>query len=98
MPVYLAQLLADPYDAVRYIAYRSLRTLPSYGGFSYDFMSPPEERMAAMGDAFQVWKERRNPRQAAGPQLLIDPQGELDRRTWSRLLAKRDNKRVHLEE
>ena len=98
MPVYLAQLLADPYDAVRYIAYRSLRTLPGYGGFSYDFLSPPEERMATMGDAFQVWKERRNPRQAAGPQLLIDPQGELDRRTWSRLLEKRDNRRVHLEE
>lgn len=36
---YLVQLLIDPYDAVRFIAYRALGRPPGY-----DYMAPPEER------------------------------------------------------
>ena len=37
MVPHLAELLNDPYDAVRYIAYRSLRSLPQFANFEYDF-------------------------------------------------------------
>jgi formate-dependent nitrite reductase cytochrome c552 subunit len=43
----LAMLLNDPYDAVRFIASRSLRSLPGFGGFQYDFLAPPPERTTA---------------------------------------------------
>ena len=47
MAVPLAMLLNDPYDAVRYIAHRSLESLPGFEGFQYDFLAPPAERTAA---------------------------------------------------
>jgi hypothetical protein len=43
----LAMLLNDPYDAVRFIASRSLQSLPGFGGFQYDFLAQPAERTAA---------------------------------------------------
>ena len=44
MAPYLAQLLDDPYDAVRFIAGRSLRTLPGFEAFEYDFVAGPTTR------------------------------------------------------
>src|SRR5688500_10703630 len=41
---YLAQLMDDPYPAVRYIAHRSLRTLPEYKNFAFDFSPDPSRR------------------------------------------------------
>jgi len=43
---YLGQLLDDPYPAVRYIAHRSLRTLPQFKDFKFDFTIPPANREA----------------------------------------------------
>jgi len=37
----LIESLADPYAAVRYLAERSLRRLPQYSEFSYDFYESP---------------------------------------------------------
>ena len=45
MAVPLAMLLNDPYAAVRFIAHRSLRTLPGLEGFQYDFLAPPADRL-----------------------------------------------------
>lgn len=44
---YLGHLLDDPYDCVRYIAYRSLRSLVGDKAPTYDFVGPPEARKAA---------------------------------------------------
>ena len=44
MAPYLGHLLADPYAAVRYIAHHSLRDLPGFTDFAYDFTGPPEAR------------------------------------------------------
>jgi predicted CXXCH cytochrome family protein len=41
---YLAQLMDDPYPAVRYIAHRSLRTLPEFKNFAFDFSPDPARR------------------------------------------------------
>jgi hypothetical protein len=36
----LAELLDDPYSAVRFVAHRSLQTLPGFRGYAYDFLAP----------------------------------------------------------
>jgi Cytochrome c554 and c-prime len=43
----LAELLDDPYAAVRKVACDALRTAPGFGDFSCDFTAPPAERRAA---------------------------------------------------
>jgi hypothetical protein len=46
MPALLGHLMDDPYDSVRYIAERSLRSLPGVdtSGLSYDFVTRPYSR------------------------------------------------------
>ena len=38
---FLLPLLDDPYAAVRYLAYRSLRELPGFRDFAYDYVGAP---------------------------------------------------------
>jgi hypothetical protein len=45
---FLAQLLDDPYSAVRFVAYRALRALPGFGDLQYDFVGAPDERRQAV--------------------------------------------------
>lgn len=51
----LAPLLDDPYSAVRFIAARSLRRLPGFDGFSFNYISPPADRAAAPDRAWTQW-------------------------------------------
>src|SRR5205823_2491003 len=44
MPPYLSLLLDDPYDAVRFIAGRSLRSLPAFAEFSSDPVASRPQR------------------------------------------------------
>jgi hypothetical protein len=96
---FLAQLLEDPYDAVRFIAYRSLRELPPYRDFAYDYVGRPEERAAARGQAIEIWRraQSQTPTQT-GPQILIDATGALQLTVLQRLLGERDDRRVNLNE
>jgi len=75
MTVPLAMLLNDPYDPVRQITYRSLRTLPGFEGFSYDFLAPS---MTRMGDIVRALDESRRVQGGArrtDPELLLDAAG-----------------------
>ena len=56
MAPYLAQLLEDPYDAVRFIAYRSLRRLPGFSDFRYDYVDSPRQRAQARLKALEIWR------------------------------------------
>lgn len=53
---YLAQLMDDPYPAVRYIAHRSLRTLPEYKNFAFDFSPDPSGRPSVAAQIQQTNK------------------------------------------
>lgn len=93
LPPYLAQLLDDPYSTVRFLAQRSLKRLPGYENFSYDFIGPPSDRAAARQRALTQWR--------AGPVLVprarvpaLDP-GDA---TWARLLRERDDHSMYLQE
>ncbi len=55
----LARLLDDPYHAVRFVAHRSLRSLPEFAEFRYDSRAPEAERKAAVSRALAIWNEAR---------------------------------------
>lgn len=96
---FLAQLLDDPYDAVRFIAYRSLRTLPGYGELNYDYVGSPEDRRAATGRALNIWKQQRGQvLSRSGDPILIDAGGQLQQDVLMRLLGQRNDRRVNLNE
>jgi hypothetical protein len=98
MPVYLAQLLDDPYDAVRFVAYRSLRGLPGFSGLGYDFVAPPKQRFDAQIRTIDVWRRTQATDRRTEPQLLFNRDGTLQGEAVMRLLRARDHRRVLLRE
>jgi hypothetical protein len=50
----LAELLADPYSAVRLVALRALRAQPGLEAFDYDFLAEPAQRQAAVRRAREL--------------------------------------------
>ena len=99
MAPYLAQLIADPYDAVRYIAQRSLRRLPGYESFEFEFTAPKAQLREASERALQIWTDRRIESGLSGYEdSLINPDGTLQTETITRLLLQRDNSPIALNE
>jgi len=98
MAPFLAVLLDDPYDAVRYMAGRSLRSLPGFKNYPYDFLASRERRATARDGVLKVWGERSDMRSKVGPALLMDPSGGLLVDELNRLLLQRDNRPVMLLE
>jgi hypothetical protein len=97
---FLALLLYDPYDAVRYVAKRSLGRLPGYDDFDFDFVAPAVERLAASRRATAMWRE-----QAAAPRsaqaratILMDAVGRFDVPAASHWADQRDSRRMTLSE
>lgn len=93
MAPYLAQLLNDPYDAVRFIAERSLRTLPGFAPLPYDFIAPEGRRREAQLRAMAIWDRGRERERRTDPQLLMDAQGNLRVPELLRLIAERNTRR-----
>jgi hypothetical protein len=91
----LAQLLDDPYSVVRFVSFRSMRSLPGFADFTNAYDSPPAERSAATAGALETWKRNRtgSSRRTAA-QLLLDPSNELRTEAVHALLERRDNRPV----
>ena len=92
----LAQLLQDPYPAVRFIARRSLRAHPGFEDFEADVMSPGADTAAASAEALTRWRE-------AGEGLdldaLLNEEAGAPPSDWyERLLAQRDDRFLYLAE
>lgn len=64
----LAELLDDPYSAVRFVAHRSLRTLPGFGDYAYDFLAPAAERRQRRDEVRRLALTRSNPKAATSRQ------------------------------
>ncbi len=96
---YLAQLLSDPYDAVRYIAWQSLRSQPGFRDLDYDFMAPARERDAVRLRLLRGWhRTRASAQRPTGAPILITPDGTLDWTRFEQLLRQRDETPVNLAE
>jgi hypothetical protein len=89
----------DRYDAVRFIAERSLRRLPGFHDFEYDFVGPPEQRAAAHQRALEIWAsaQKSQERPFAAP-MLIDGQGRVQQTLFERLWKQRDDRPMKINE
>ncbi len=94
---YLVQLMEDPYDAVRIIATRSLRTLPGYSDTRFDELADPDARARATAAIRERW-EYRPPSAEHAAATLFDERGEIDPVELARLLQRRDNRPINLAE
>lgn len=87
----LATLAADPYEAVRYIALRSLKRTPGFSEFDADHLQPEEEMAAVAERIVEIWREK-------NPEATVDDRLILRRDTLTRLLKSRDNRPVVIAE
>ena len=98
MVPHLAELLNDRYEAVRYIAYRSLRSLPNYAEYDYDYLAEQPERVERVLPILQAWRASLLARQRRDPELLVDADGVLRADMMRALFYLRDNRRLFLRE
>jgi hypothetical protein len=91
-------LLEDPYDAVRYIAKRSLNQLPGFESFSYDFLCDPTSRKEARKRAVGIWAGSARDLPEDPSSVLLDSDGELLREMQQDLLDSRSDQEVRLIE
>jgi hypothetical protein len=95
MAPYLAQLLEDPYAAVRFVAGESLRTVRGFTEWSYDFLGTPADLAASRRRVRQAWsRTAKTPAEA----VLINRQGALMEEVFERLLQRRDDSEITLVE
>jgi len=95
----LIQLLDDSYDAVRYSAGRSLRSLPGFATFESDFVAGPQVRRQAQLAAMRQWDAGRGPDRARfGASVLLGEDGGLLVNEMLRLIKQRNYRRMLLRE
>jgi hypothetical protein len=96
---FLAELLDDPYDGVRFVAQRSLKRLPGFSDFDYDYIGPPAARIAAVQRARKVWEQSASgAKHPFTRQTLIDSTGHLLDADIKRLLKLRNDRPIDISE
>ena len=76
MAPFLAELLTDSYDVVRFIGYHSLKGTPGFGDFDYDFVGSEQAKALGRNEALNLWKES-DDKPSPSSALLINEQNEL---------------------
>jgi predicted CXXCH cytochrome family protein len=96
---FVARLLIDPYSAVREVAHRSLRRLPGFADYRYDYLAPEQVRFDRSLDALRIWMRGRPERlDRRDPRVLVDANGQLMMPVIDRLAAERDDRPVSIVE
>ena len=99
MAPYLTFALGDPYDAVRWIGARSLRTLPGFEDFDFDPLAGAEARIGRASEIIPRWAERHGADLASFPAaVLADPVTGLRQDVVMGLLSRRDRRPIMLSE
>ena len=99
MPVFLSALFDDPYDAVRFIAYRSMRSLPGMSGFRGNFVAAPAERRSDIQGVVDTWRRAQaGSRRRTDAALLLNSDGSIKLEVVNRLLQAQDRRPVRLNE
>jgi hypothetical protein len=94
---FLSLVLNDPYDAVRLIAARSLRTFDGFQSVDLPVTAAPKQRIAISRRVAELWGQS-HPRGRAGGRLLFTDRETLDLDAIARIMARRDDRRVNLRE
>lgn len=94
---FVAQLLDDPYLAIRYIARRSLRSLEGLADLTVNMYGPLEPRQRAIAAIAQYWYENQESDVEKRQELLF-LNGELDYERVQRLIRECDKSPVFLDE
>ena len=89
MVPFLGVLMDDPYDAVRYIAARTLRTFEGFEKFEFDPVPRPHEREPLAPRIFWRYRETRG-MSVDGSASLMTLLGELSEDEINRLIGERD--------
>ncbi|MGK0198187.1 MAG: hypothetical protein ACI91J_001458 [Yoonia sp.] len=95
---YLAELLDDPCDAVRFVARRSVRSREPYRDFEFDFQDQSESRRERAADLIEQWRSNRSPLLKGRADLLLDEFGDVVKWEFQRLLKFRDQRDMTLAE
>lgn len=99
IPPILILNLNDEYAAVRYGAWKSLKTFSGFEDFEYDFTADGSVTAPATNDAFLYWWSHiRKPSDQFQPQVILHPDGSFIQQTQIRLLQERDQTPVFLAE
>jgi predicted CXXCH cytochrome family protein len=93
-----AQLLADPYGVVRYVAETQLRALPGFENYHYDFLAPESELRRHTREAVLQWRKLSPRSQKSGEAVLIATNGTLMEAKVHALLGERDPRPVTIKE
>ncbi len=93
---YLLLGLNDPYDAVRLVAARSLKTLPQRLSPDIDPLASESDRMEAFNKTIMAFDERS--RAIPKPSVLVDEQGRFDFKRIRGYLEMRNHQPVYLHE
>jgi len=99
-PRFLAELLDDPYAAVRYVAHKALQRFPGFEQFDYDFVAMPEFLEQAQAKAIEIWDQQHQIRtgQHVGSSILLDSDGQVKQQIYTEILNARDDSPIRLRE
>jgi predicted CXXCH cytochrome family protein len=92
----LADLLEDPYSALRYMGAKSLRAQPEFKTFQYDYLSPAETRARARERALQIWSK--SPPDRTGQAVLLNADGSRQQTAVDGFRSQRDDRVMDLIE
>jgi len=96
---YLIYALTDSYAAVRFDAWKSLRTLPGFSDFLFTYTGSEQTVHDAATRAYEKWLgEVRNPNAVYRPETAIDSDGRIRQDVFQRLRSARDEKPIFLAE
>lgn len=99
MAPYLAQLMQDPYSAVRFIAGRSSKTLgPDFQSIAYDFVGPETDRTLAAQKVMETWQKGLAQKPSTNRPAILMSEGRLQKETIERLLKERNTISIDLQE
>tara|TARA_Y100001934_G_scaffold91447_2_gene113131 strand:- start:1822 stop:3771 length:1950 start_codon:yes stop_codon:yes gene_type:complete len=99
MTPHLARLLDDPYDAIRFIARRSLMKQPGFSDFEYDFVASADDRKQGVLRALDLWRKQPSAEELKDRlSVLFDENGQLQQERADRLAAQRNDRVVRLAE
>jgi hypothetical protein len=95
---YLSGVLSDDYNALRFIGYRSLRTLgPAFADMPFRFVTSPQQRMQDVSTAVAIWRRSGRPSRADSA-LLLNADGSFNVDQLNRLVQQRNNRPINLYE